>query len=946
MKTQISRSTYRPGEHYSSVRHQQGRMIVDADLNEQADIVDGRLADALAATVLSGAPAKDGWSWKLEGGKLKLLPGRLYVDGLAARLEGAADQGVGLADQPDYPGAAVPASGPYRVYADVWERSVTALEDAELMDAGLHGADTATRSRTMLQVKTRTAAALPAAKGDALLTLALNTSTTSGAGSDPCAATGPVDERIGNYLFRVEVHDIHDDSANKTHVVIKWSRDNGSEACRVGDEPPGFTQNVWSWEFFDAASEKQAGLHPSAQKVRRGVMVDGGYAIPAAGSPRSFVRQWDGHADINLADATVSGRERGTPLSSDAGGQASFDHSGGLALVLRLELLTLRLQLRTESTDHVFVPGDYWLASVREAQRDQLEQADGGVLLDQASPAGITHHYLELGSWNAGQFSAPAGVTDAAWKQALHFRPLTDLQADGMSYALPAKTAPADSLRDRLPGFREYAADQRITVQAALDALALKLDAASIPYAAGSNPARSISDLMVKKTGDTMSGDLTVNARVTVDSFRLVPPVGPPTPDKAILSYDAATGLAKWLETALTAWNLSGGNLATDSGAVTGSITIGTGTTAAAPPLCVANGRVGIGTNDPRAPLHIVANTGTGQDSAAYGMAWLWGKHIADGASRMWGLQNAYGRLVTWDSDSFFVGLQDAGSNRKDAVIAWGDDSDDRLRFLFTPPAASSTASTAPDPVEIMQLAADGSLRVGGEGGATLTGNAAVGAVFGHNVVARDAACAPATDAPFAAVQAREGALSFHTSPGEFASATDVNPRVFIDPHGNVGIGTTDTGHGRLVVDGDLYLAGRLIEGGIVALARKDIEDIHLETFGGEKKLGGTSFVLERSCEVTFNLAILTDSSTNPPIYVRLHGPALTQPLTLFDSPQVDTSGVLLRERSEQLAPGFYVLEIACASGSTNHDMKTLSVVATQKRTADRLATGIGSPVL
>jgi hypothetical protein len=39
------------------------------------------------------------------------------------------------------------------LYADVWDRPVTALERPELMDPALHGADTATRSQTLLQVK-------------------------------------------------------------------------------------------------------------------------------------------------------------------------------------------------------------------------------------------------------------------------------------------------------------------------------------------------------------------------------------------------------------------------------------------------------------------------------------------------------------------------------------------------------------------------------------------------------------------------------------------------------------------------------------------------------------------------------------------------------------------------------------------------------------------------
>jgi hypothetical protein len=42
------------------------------------------------------------------------------------------------------------------------------------------------------------------------------------------------------------------------------------------------------------------------------------------------------------------------------------------------------------------------------------------------------------------------------------------------------------------------------------------------------------------------------------------------------------------------------------------------------------------------------------------------------------------GITVSWDSDMLFVGLKDEASNRKDAVIAWGDDATDNLRFIHT----------------------------------------------------------------------------------------------------------------------------------------------------------------------------------------------------------------------------------------------------------------------
>ncbi len=53
-----------------------------------------------------------------------------------------------------------------------------------------------------------------------------------------------------------------------------------------------------------------------------------------------------------------------------------------------------------------------------------------------------------------------------------------------------------------------------------------------------------------------------------------------------------------------------------------------------------------------------------------------------------------------WESDSVFFGLSDEGADRKDAIINWGDNSDDQLRFLFTG-------------FELMRLTPQGSLGLG-----------------------------------------------------------------------------------------------------------------------------------------------------------------------------------------------------------------------------------------
>jgi hypothetical protein len=517
MKTQISRDSFDLAKRYSGVYLQQGRMIVDADLNELADIVKTRLAGALADAVGSGAPRVGALAIAKSGPTFVIQPGRVYADGVPARLDAAAP--IALTDQADYRNPPALPTNNLRIYADVWERPVTALEDNTLQDAGLHGADTATRSKTMLQVKWCNAAINPLDRngpnprhGNALLTLKLRLITAGADPCDPCAAEVAIDERIGNYLFRVEVHDVFTD-AGETHIVLKWSRDNGAEAYPSNAYPADFDQGAWVWEFFDSDSENLLGHHfPAGQKRRRGVIRDT-FTRPDAPSPNAFVRQWDGFAEFNLnTGALVTGRDRGVNLST---GLADTAHafvrinSGAGTIRINLELLELTFTYGGKS----FVAGDYWQVAVREA----IDKS-GDVVLGRAGaeePRGIQHHYVVLadvdGSGNVVAF------TDAC-RRRMRFPRLTDLRAEDVGftnscsdvygaaenvqqaldavcnigaedvgYTVPTcGTAAAPSVRSllaSLPGFPDRdAVPKRPSVKDILDYLMCDLNAARLPY--------------------------------------------------------------------------------------------------------------------------------------------------------------------------------------------------------------------------------------------------------------------------------------------------------------------------------------------------------------------------------------------------------------------------------------------------------------------------------
>ncbi|MFA5083024.1 MAG: DUF6519 domain-containing protein [Hydrogenophilaceae bacterium] len=516
MKSQISRDSFQPGQHYSGVYLQQGRMILDADWNELTDIQKAGLVAALRDAI-SGTLVKDGG---IPGGaprvgglaivavpngsaNIRIQPGTLYVDGVPARLDGT--DVLEIDRQPGYPIDADYNGQNLKLYADVWDRAVTALERADLMDAALHGADTATRSQTMLQVKWCPDTKDPLdedenpAIGNAPLTLKLRLIASGGDACDPCASQVKVDERLGNYLFRVEVHDY--DPATQW-LTLKWSRDNGAEACAVAAMPNGFNQGDWVWEYFDDDTERLLGNHfASNPKKLRGLIKETCVSPIGANEPKQYCRQWDGYLKVKLNGSSLSGRDRGValatgPAASQAHGRVNL--TGGL---LKINLELMELQLAT--TGNRFVPGDYWLAEVREAA-----DTSGDTVLDAAAPRGVRHHYLYLGALAVNKKLA---MEDDAFARRMAFPPLTDLTADkigfnnkctalyasarnvqqaldylcaidasDIAYTLPACTG--NTIRDLLKATLDPNGDDRLTVKDALDNLLCQLDAGHLPY--------------------------------------------------------------------------------------------------------------------------------------------------------------------------------------------------------------------------------------------------------------------------------------------------------------------------------------------------------------------------------------------------------------------------------------------------------------------------------
>jgi len=159
MKGDFSRDTFDSKKHYNRVLMQQGRVQVDADWNEQQAITTYReeteTKDVIGAC---GAPVHDaGFGIATDGKTLTISKGRFYVDGILCENDQA---DLDYFKQPDFPNAPDPvdllnkAKAQFGiVYLDVWRRHVTALDDDYIREKALGGPDTATRLKTIWQVR-------------------------------------------------------------------------------------------------------------------------------------------------------------------------------------------------------------------------------------------------------------------------------------------------------------------------------------------------------------------------------------------------------------------------------------------------------------------------------------------------------------------------------------------------------------------------------------------------------------------------------------------------------------------------------------------------------------------------------------------------------------------------------------------------------------------------
>ncbi|BAV06592.1 DUF6519 domain-containing protein [Filimonas lacunae] len=247
---------------------QQGRVLLDADWNEQLDIQQYRTFTETTDVIGQSGVPKNNEGFKIGiatgGTDLSIAAGRLYVEGLLCELE----SGVTYLHQPSYPAPATgffigspvgspPSSPPtspvgsppsqyinlqdgtYIVYLEAWQKEVNFRDDMRIQEVALGEADTTVRLQTTWQVKL-----LKVVPGNASpncnnvyqewtnLVLApsnkLTAKTVHDTGNtNACQLSATAGyQRLENQLYRVE---IHKPAGNGLSMgTFKWSRDNAS----------------------------------------------------------------------------------------------------------------------------------------------------------------------------------------------------------------------------------------------------------------------------------------------------------------------------------------------------------------------------------------------------------------------------------------------------------------------------------------------------------------------------------------------------------------------------------------------------------------------------------------------------------------------------------------------------------------------------------------------
>ena len=411
MHGDFSRWTFDPVSGDRGVLSFQGRIVLDQDLNKQWDILD-YLRQRRTTHIVGpcGAPEDEaGFALAPFGTGIGAGPGAFYVHGVLC--ENA--ETVNLEGQPHLPvGAPIvhlndgsivtmdaAPNGQYFAVLDRWTRLITPLQEPEILETALGGADTAGVARTIWQVRLVRAGTLsddvhcdstsPAWDDlingtDGTFRARAQPSTTT---SGPCVVeAGAGYRRVSNHLYRVEIHE----GGPVGTATFKWSRENGSVATRwigsnganltvasIGrDRARGFGPGDWvELTDDDRALQGLPGTMVRLLNAQDDILIldpataDGPIAIASFGA-NPIVRRWEGDG---VQTVTVPGGNDGY-IALEDGVEIGFE------------------------AGTTYTAGDYVTIPARHDTNDIEWPSDPGTGDPlRLPPQGIVHAYCKLG---------------------------------------------------------------------------------------------------------------------------------------------------------------------------------------------------------------------------------------------------------------------------------------------------------------------------------------------------------------------------------------------------------------------------------------------------------------------------------------------------------------------------------------------------------------------
>jgi hypothetical protein len=424
MKTDISRKTFDAAHHYSGVRAQQGRVLVDADLNEHADILDYRRRTADTDIIGACGIPVDGGGFEIAAtlgspDTFTCSAGRIYVDGILVEnptalttlepgLHGQVEVGADSIVVPSAGSPSSPALGArYAVYLDVWEREIIAADVTDLADPAIPGVDPSTRVKVSWQVRFFAITSPDLTCGEVVGQLEAEgydgtisvTTATATSGSDPCLGPSSAGYRgTENQLYRIEIHD----PGTGTGATWKWSRENAWVVSVVTDVNHSsgsvYTMTVDSTGPDDDRAIKKGDIVEFYSDV---TLLHAAVDQVWSAQPGVLCHVDDVTGSVVTVTATGSLVWSPSPANMRLrkwDGAGSWSGSSLTKLTTSATAQDLEFGIKVAFPGGTYKTGQYWLVAAR---------SETGTLLYTANypdADGPTHHYcvLAFAEWSAG----------------------------------------------------------------------------------------------------------------------------------------------------------------------------------------------------------------------------------------------------------------------------------------------------------------------------------------------------------------------------------------------------------------------------------------------------------------------------------------------------------------------------------------------------------------